>query len=785
MGSCNTSTNCNPCGPDFNAFNQLATRAGAYARQANTSAVDAANSAQDAQNAWLEFNALYLGAFAVAPSVDNEGNPLQEGALYWNSVSNELFAWNGSTWGATNFNEFTPFLATGTTFARNLVTREADVANVLDFGAVGDGVADDTAAIQAAIDAATNIYFPSGTYLVSESITITTSNTHIDLGNATVSTTAGYSDWSTNNGRTAVNDGRYRGVFNFIGSDVLDTTVTDATISGGSSEVTLASVTGVTVGDIVHLRSAETWYSTAVKEDVLRISKISGNVITLDRPTQQFYDSTTYIVNAKIVRPIQDCSIRGGNVLGIGLVDGSLLNGFGPCGITFNAAFNCRVENVNVKYFQNTQIFFTWVLDSIASNIFMTGLEDSVDQDSLNKLDAGGLVAFYGLSVNRCNGITINNVTGSRVRHLTDGFVSFNVHVTNCMATRTTTSAYRAHLGCHRWWFNNCISDNVSHYGMQWEGFNVYINNCQFISSNSTNTLYGFTDLVGLPTDPSRTIHVTNSRFFGKTYSFYLQGNVKAHLVGNEFTGSHLLVTSDKIEKFICKNNTFSNTSTRSIQFIDCGENGDTLIVKDNVFEYADTAGTYAPAVVIQSTGHVNNQLNVIVQGNVVPETATSVLAYAHRTGGILKISDNFAGSEIIDYVVPEALEAKPHTLTLTGSTSAPTVPVTHTNAPFTRIGNMVFFTALFSNVDTTGASGNMLVQGLPYRCIRRTLLPVSLGGVGFGGRTAPVAWIDINTTEIRFFAAGDGINTTQLSIPGAPSTTVFVSGCYQTDAEI
>jgi hypothetical protein len=173
MGSCNTSTNCNPCGPEFNAFNQLATRAGAYARQANTYAVDA-------ENSWLEFNALYLGSFAVAPTVDNEGNPLQVGALYWNSVSNTLFAWNGTAWAtATNFNEFTPFLANGTTTARNLVTREADVVNVKDFGAVGDGVTDDTAAIQAAINStATNnklIFLPEGQYLIA-GLTVAHSN---------------------------------------------------------------------------------------------------------------------------------------------------------------------------------------------------------------------------------------------------------------------------------------------------------------------------------------------------------------------------------------------------------------------------------------------------------------------------------------------------------------------------------------------------------------------------------------------------------------------------------
>lgn len=45
-------------------------------------------------------------------------------------------------------------------------------ANVRDYGAVGDGVSDDTAAIQAAIDASTGVYFPDGTYLISAAIEV-------------------------------------------------------------------------------------------------------------------------------------------------------------------------------------------------------------------------------------------------------------------------------------------------------------------------------------------------------------------------------------------------------------------------------------------------------------------------------------------------------------------------------------------------------------------------------------------------------------------------------------
>jgi polygalacturonase len=48
---------------------------------------------------------------------------------------------------------------------------EGAVFNVLDFGAVGDGVANDQAACQAAINAAVAagggaVYFPSGTYIL-------------------------------------------------------------------------------------------------------------------------------------------------------------------------------------------------------------------------------------------------------------------------------------------------------------------------------------------------------------------------------------------------------------------------------------------------------------------------------------------------------------------------------------------------------------------------------------------------------------------------------------------
>lgn len=65
--------------------------------------------------------------------------------------------------------------AEGSTELRTLGERFADVVNVKDFGAVGDGVTDDTAAIQTALNAAKTskkICFGEGTFLISETVQI-------------------------------------------------------------------------------------------------------------------------------------------------------------------------------------------------------------------------------------------------------------------------------------------------------------------------------------------------------------------------------------------------------------------------------------------------------------------------------------------------------------------------------------------------------------------------------------------------------------------------------------
>jgi len=103
------------------------TNAATSATTATTQATNAATSATAAQTAQTaaeaaqtaaelaadNFDDTYLGAKASDPTVDNDGDALNAGDLYFNTTSNELKYYDGSTWNAISAVDLTPYATKG------------------------------------------------------------------------------------------------------------------------------------------------------------------------------------------------------------------------------------------------------------------------------------------------------------------------------------------------------------------------------------------------------------------------------------------------------------------------------------------------------------------------------------------------------------------------------------------------------------------------------------------------------------------------------------------------
>lgn len=161
------------------------------AGEASASAAAAAASASSAAIAFDSFDDKYLGAKSSDPTTDNDGDALIPGAIYWNTTLSANRVWNGVSWQTAinpSDSSAVEFQHAGTgAVARTAQDKMREWVSVKDFGAVGNGVTDDTAAIQAAINAVGSsgggvVRFPAGTYRLTSAINLSRQSVTIDGG---------------------------------------------------------------------------------------------------------------------------------------------------------------------------------------------------------------------------------------------------------------------------------------------------------------------------------------------------------------------------------------------------------------------------------------------------------------------------------------------------------------------------------------------------------------------------------------------------------------------------
>ena len=109
-----------------------ATSAAASATAASTSAASAATSATSAAASYDQFDDRYLGSKTTDPTLDNDGNALLTGALYFNSVLNAMKVYSGASWGlvapdTSNFIQKTVLTAKGSIIAASAASTPAEL----------------------------------------------------------------------------------------------------------------------------------------------------------------------------------------------------------------------------------------------------------------------------------------------------------------------------------------------------------------------------------------------------------------------------------------------------------------------------------------------------------------------------------------------------------------------------------------------------------------------------------------------------------------------------------
>ena len=223
--------------------------------------------------------------------------------------------------------------------------------NVMDYGAVGDGTTNDTAAINAAITAANtaggNIVFSSMPHLITSPILMQSNVQLIFTNTLTCSGMSAYG--STEIDHSAVL---------FLGTSVLTSALTVNGVSGDLT-VTVASGSSFSVGDMIVIEDSSYFgsgTSAGVNSSLARVMNVATNVLTIDNPLPTAFPTATSIVRK--VNLIQNASVSIATIAGAPYQ-----------GVAFQWARHCTVSDTEFNPIGKDAVYFHSAFGNFATNV--------------------------------------------------------------------------------------------------------------------------------------------------------------------------------------------------------------------------------------------------------------------------------------------------------------------------------------------------------------------------------------------------------------------------------
>ena len=275
---------------------------------------------------------------------------------------------------------------------RTLASRLRDHVSVKDFGAVGDGVTDDTTAIQNALNSgAKTVYAPAGTYVVNATLSVPKDVSIMgDGANATTFDCSNTPDGSITDAAHIKTPLATFTALPALGSNV---TKNDTTL-------TFSSAPTLSVGDIIVIYNptdfswlgSRSYYRAG---EYMRVATVSGSTVEIEGSTCDSYVAAN--VNVYRVDDMTSCMMKGFTVLA------KPASAVAISGIALRTALDSSIEDVRVS--NSTYIGIVIEMCFNTQLRHCTATDDFVDQ-------FGG---EYGLAIS--NSHILNVIGGSYTSH--------------------------------------------------------------------------------------------------------------------------------------------------------------------------------------------------------------------------------------------------------------------------------------------------------------------------------------------------------------------------------
>jgi len=380
--------------------------------------------------------------------------------------------------------------------ATTVQTKLRETVSVKDFGAVGDGVADDTTAIQAAINYIGNIgggtvYIPAGTYLISATLTVVSGQDNVRITGAGSGSTI-----FKRNG--SFRFFRINTVTNGIDETQGNTLASNA--AKGTTTITLTTGKGANI-------TPKTWVvirSEAAAEGGPNITTKQGNFIFVEDVVGDVLTISSPLLNTYTTANSSE------------ICNTNLVNGFELSGVGFdgnNYFFSGSINTANAieiywAYRPYINDIKAWELPNVflaLTGCISTQISDVYGYDFLSTGYNGATNGFgYGvveLALNQ--GLTATNLTFDRVRHAyTTAALNFfygvptGSRISNSTAMNCRGAGFDTHPEGRDVGFTNCSVIGCLQHGFQIRSVDTIISNCSVDSCLATG-LYLTVDSIG------------------------------------------------------------------------------------------------------------------------------------------------------------------------------------------------------------------------------------------------------------------------------------------------